>query len=195
MANADSVIATRAFGLFYKAFNASNALPADTVAWGTLPTGFTDVGYTDGGLNFGVDETRNEIRVDQEFNPVSNPISEVTITMGTDLAEMTPANIQAATGLGTLTTVAAASGTRGHDQLDINSSFSDDFRTWLGRVKQPDGEVFNISLWKSIATGALATTFNADDKATIAMEVTGLADTSTNPARIATVRDVLPALP
>jgi len=192
MANSNAVIATRAFGLFYKTFVVGNALPADTAVYGTTPAGFNDVGYTDGGLTFGLDQTRNEIRVDQEFFPVANPISEVTVTMGAELAEFTPANLKLATGLGTLTTLAANATVRGHDDLDITSAFTDSFYTILARIKQSDGEVVNIALWKALATGSSTATITPDSPATIAVEYTGLVDTSTTPGRIATVRDVTP---
>lgn len=194
MANADAVIATRAFKILYKTFDAANALPADTVGYDDAVTGFTDIGYTSGGLTLGVDQTRNEIRVDQEFFPVQNPITEVNVTLGSELAEMTPANFKIATGLGTITTVAAASGTEGHDLLTINSNFTDQFNTILARIKQPNGEVFDVALWKALATGSVSTTFAPDNPATIAVEWSGLVDTSTSPGRIASVNRVTPAL-
>lgn len=195
MANTAAIVATRAFGLYYKLFDVSNAMPADTVLYGTTPTGFTDVGYTSGGLTFGVDQTRNEIRVDQEFFPVANPITEVSITLGAELAEITPANMKFATGLGAITSVAGVDSTpgpaaRGHDDWDVTSVFDDSFYTVMARAKQNDNEVVNIALWKALATSSMSASITADDAATIAVEYQGLVDTSTTPGRIATVRDV-----
>jgi hypothetical protein len=191
--NANSVLATRQFKLLYKAFDDTNALPADTVTYEDAVSGYTDVGYTSGGLSFGIDQSRNEIRVDQEFFPVATPLSEVSVTMGAELAEITPANLLAATGLGAVSTVAAASGTRGHDDWDVTSSFTESTRTYLARALMPDNEVLNISLWKAQATASADMTIEPDNPATIGLEVTGLVDTD-NSGRIVTVRRVTPAL-
>jgi hypothetical protein len=196
VANQDSIIATRAFKLYYDDYAAVNALPADTVEYSTDPAGYTDVGWTSGGLTFGVDQTRNEIRVDQEFFPVSNPLADVTVTMGAELAEITPANLLAATGLGTVGSVAAGSGTRGHDELVITSDFTESTRTWLARVQMPDNEAANIALWRGQATASVDMTITPDNPSTIGVEVTGLVDSAGTPAgRIATYRRVTPALP
>lgn len=192
--NSNAIIATRSYELWYKAFAPSNAMPADTVLYGTAITGFTDVGYTNGGLSLGIDQTRNEIRMDQSFFAIRNPISEVSFTMGTELGEINPANFLFATGLGSISTVAPATGVRGHDDWALTDNFTDANYTILANVKQNDNEVFRIAMWKGIATGAVDTTFEPDNPATIAVEFTGQPDTSTNPARIATIRDVTPAV-
>lgn len=192
--NANAVIATRSFNVFSKVFATANAFPADTVLFGTTPTGYTDAGSTSGGLNLGIDQTRNEIRVDQEFFPVVNPITEVSATLGTELAEMTPANLKLSTGLGALTSLSAISGTRGHDDWDLTSTFTDTYYTIQARVQAPDGEVFEVALWRAQPTGAVSTTFAPDNPATIAVEWTALVDTSTDPGRIMSVRDVSAAL-
>lgn len=193
MANADAVIATRAYKLMYKVFNSANALPADTVAYGDAVTGYTDVGYTSGGLNAAMDQTRAEVRVDQSPFPIRNPITEVSFTLSCELAEMTPANLLLASGLGSVTSLAPSTGVRGHDDWALTDSFTDTYRTWFARVQQPDNEVFQMAIWKGLATGNMDTTFEPDNPATIAIEIQALTDSSTSPARIATVRDVLPA--
>jgi hypothetical protein len=193
VANQDAIIATRAFKLYYDDYDAANALPADTVLYTTDPTGFTNVGWTAGGLTFGVDQTRNEIRVDQEFFPVSNPLSDVTITMGAELAEITPANLLSATGLGTVASLAADAVTRGHDELVITSEFTESTRTWLARVLMPDNEAANIALWRGQATASVDMSITPDNPSTIGVEVTGLVDSAGSPAgRIATYRRVTP---
>jgi hypothetical protein len=192
--NSDAIIATRSYELWYKAFLAANAMPLDTVVYGTAITGFTDVGYTSGGLSLGVDQTRNEIRMDQSFFAIRNPISEVSFTLGTELGEINAANFLFATSLGSITTVAPGAGTRGHDDWVLTDTFNDEEYTILANVKQNDNEVFRIAMWKGIATGAVDTTFEPDNPATIAVEFTAQPDTSTSPARIATIRDVLPAV-
>src|SRR6266536_145413 len=98
--NADAVLFGRDFKVFQVAWSTTNIIPADTIdygtAWGT-PAGqsapYVEVGYTDGGLNFGIEITRGEIRVDQALDPVGRPTTGRNMTLTTAMAEFTPANI------------------------------------------------------------------------------------------------------
>lgn len=193
--DAGAVIAGRNFWMYYMAWDDTNVVPDITDDYGDVPAGYANVGYTTGGIGLAVDVARSEIRVDQEQYPVYNPITEANVALNTQLAQMTPANMKLATGIGTIASVAAASGARGYDELSINSEFTDNFNTVIADVKQPDGMRFLMGVWKGLATGTVDTSFTADDAATTAYEVTGQVDSSTNPARIAFVRDVTAALP
>lgn len=201
MANALSVIAGRNFrALTFGYSTAAAVIPADTVAYGaaiTTPVAMTDVGYTNGGLQLSTNINRTDIRVDQEYYPVAQPIDTQDFTMSTEMAEMTAANLQRATGLGTLTTVAPTTGVRGHDDLDINSTRTETYNGWMFEIQQPDLEAFRILLYRGIVTGSPNPQFTAGDAATAALEVTGLVDTGftgyAGVGRIAKVRDVLPA--
>lgn len=192
--NSDAIIATRAYKLLYKPFLATNAMPDDTVLYDDPVTGFTDIGYTSGGLSLGIDQTRNEIRMDQSFFAVRKPISEVSFTLGTEMGQISAQNFLFATGLGSVSTVAPGAGVKGHDDWILTDDFTDTNYTILARVKQNDNEAFNIALWKGVPTGAVDTTFEPDNPATIAIEFGAQPDNSTSPARIATIRDVLPAI-
>ncbi len=192
--NSDAIISTRSYKVLYKVFNAANAMPVDTVLYDDVVTGFTDLGYTSGGLSMGIDQTRNEIRMDQSFFAVRNPISEVTFTLGTELGQISASNFLFATGLGSVSVVPPAAGVRGHDDWILTDNFTDTNYTILARVKQNDNQAFNIAMWKGIPTGAVDTTFEPDNPATIAVEFGAQPDTSTSPARIATIRDVTPAI-
>lgn len=203
MASATNVIAGRQFRALVAAYNtAATILPADTVAYGaaiTTPVAFTDVGYTDGGLGLSTNINRTDIRVDQEYYPVAQPIDTQEFTMNTSLAEMTALNVQRTTGLGTLTSLAAISGTRGHDNLAINSSRTETYNAWLFEVQQPDLEAFRMLMYRGIVTGSPSPQFTATDPATLDLEVTALVDTGytgyAGVGRIALISDITPALP
>lgn len=199
MASATNVIAGRNYRALTAAYSATTAMPADTIAYGGTISGFTDVGYTNGGLALATNVNHNEIRVDQEFFAVQQPITDETFTMSTELAEMTAANMQRATGLGTLASVAAASGTRGHDDLSLTSVVAQTYAAWLFEIQQPDLEAFRILMYRGINTGSPNPSFTPDNPATLALEVTGLVDTGytgySGTGRIALIRDVIPALP
>ena len=198
MADANAVISGRNYLCYSTPFDSAgnNQLPADTVtygtAWGT-PTGppaqlaaWVDRGYTSGGLGFSMNITRGEIRVDQEFDPLVRPITNRTITLSTSFAEMTPANIQLASGMGTLDTSITT-----HVDLDIGSALTEQNNAWGFDIRQPDGFPFRVFVPKGIATGTPAPRFTPDAAALIALEVSALVDTSTTPSRVVKIRDVI----
>lgn len=193
MADAEAVISGRNYLVYSKAHASGNDFPADTVDYGTAWTGWTDRGYTSGGIALNMGVERGEIRVDQEFFPVYNPVTNFSFQMTTELAEMTPANLQLASGLGTLTTGAAGVGTRGYNDLEIGSTVTESFYSWGYDIRQPDGQAFRVLIYKGQATGSPNPTFSPDNAATIALEISALVDTSTTPSRVAAVRDVIAA--
>lgn len=202
MADASAVISGRNFLVYSAPHDVDNELPANTVeygtAWGTvgdMPSPWVNRGYTSGGLTFNAALERGEIRVDQEFDPILTPVTSRSITLGTNLAEITAENLNLASGMGEVDTTAAGSGTKGANDLVIGSDISDQFSSWGFDVRQANAEPFRIIVYKGIPTGAPNLNFTADDAALIALEVTALVDTETDPSRIALVRDILPALP
>lgn len=194
MGNADAVVAGRNFIVYSKPHDASNDLPDDTVLYGQEWSGWENRGYTTGGLAFSMGMERGEIRVDQEFDPVATPITGRTVQLTTTLAELTPANLQLASGLGTLDTVEPEPGQRGHVDLIIDNTLADQYNSFGYDIAKPSGEAFRVIIYKGLATGSPNPSVTPDNAAGIALEVTALVDTSTSPARIARVRDVLPAL-
>jgi hypothetical protein len=197
------VLSGRNFKVYTVPWNATITVPLDTIAYGTAwgtPSGQTgawvESGYTEGGLTFGAEITRGEIRVDQELDPVLRPATGRNLTMSTQLAEFTDANIKSSTGQGTITTLAAVSGTRGHDDLDISSTITDNYLGVGFDIQHPgDLEAFRVFGWKTLPSGGFTGTVNPGDKATISFAANLLPDTSTTPARIMKIRDVIAALP
>lgn len=182
-------------------WHATVTTPADTVAYGTAwatPAGqtgvWTEVGYTDGGVNVSLTVDRGEIRVDQELEPILRPATGRTTTFETTLAQFTAANLKNAAGQGAITTVAAGAGTRGHDDLDISSTIADNYiAAGLDFLHPGDNEAFRVFVWKALPQGGVSAAFNPDDKATIPFALNAFPDTSTNPARILKFRDVIAA--
>lgn len=196
MADATAVISGRNYLVKSAPWAATNVIPADTVAYGAAwPAPWVDRGYTTGGIHFNMNLTRGEIRVDQEFDPIVRPITARNITMSTTMAESTPANLQLASGMGTLTSVAPSSGVRGHNDLDIDSTVTENYNSWGYDIRQPDGEAFRVVIYKGIAVGNPNPAFTPEGAAGFALEVSALVDTSTTPSRVAKVRDVIAALP
>lgn len=197
------IISGRNFIVYTVPWNATTTLPADTIAygvpWATPPgqTGaWTDTGYTDGGVQVAIAVARGEIRVDQELEPVLRPATGRTTTFTTNLAQFTAANIKNAAGQGTITTLPPATGTKGHDDLDISSTIADNYvSAGLDFLHPGDNEAFRVAAWKCLATGNVTGNFNPADKALIPLQLEAFPDTSTSPARILKFRDISAALP
>jgi hypothetical protein len=198
MANASAVISGRNYLVYSTPWAANILLPVnETVeygaAWGTPATmtaAWTDRGYTSGGLTFNMNLTRGEIRVDQEFDPIYRPITGRTVTMSCNLAEMSPANLKLASGMGTVTANVADSTHRAYTDLAITGVLSDDYNAWGFDIKQPDNFAFRFLVYKGIATGSPQPRFTPDAAAEIALEITALVDTTTSPSRVALARDI-----
>jgi hypothetical protein len=195
------VLQTRNFWAYTVDFNTANDLPADTIAWGAawtvagMPKPWVLQGYTDGGLHFGTDITRADVSVDQSLDPVMRPATARSATMSFNLAEMSPSKIQLASGQGTLTSLAPIVGTRGHDDLAIGSLITDVFVSIGFDIQTQDLEPFRIIGYRCQMSGSMAIDFTVDAKAMVPIEATLLPDTSVSPARVAKIRDVIPALP
>jgi hypothetical protein len=194
------VLQTRNFWAYTVPYNTLNDLPPDTVDWGeawgtagTMPAPWVLQGYTDGGLHFGTDITRTEVTVDQSLDPVLRPATARAATMSFNLAEMSPAKIQLASGQGTLTTLAPIVGTKGHNDLDIGSIISDTFVSIGFDIQTQDLEPLRFLGYRCQMSGTMALDFTVDAKAMVPVEATLLPDTSVSPARVAKIRDVIPA--
>ena len=155
MADANAVISGRNFKVYSAVYNVANELPHYSLgyglAWGapnSMPNAWVDRGYTIGGLEFNANLERGEIRVDQEFDPVVRPVTARNITLGTSFAEITPDNLQLASGMGTATSQAAGSATNEVQTLTETGS--------------PTGGTFTI-------------TFNGQTTAAIAFDATAAA--------------------
>jgi hypothetical protein len=196
MANSLQVIQTRDL-LIYQApwAAAGNAMPADTVLWGTTWGGdFAEVGYTNGGLEVRIGIDRADVRVDQELDAVYRVATGRDMGMRTTLAQISAANIKLATGAGAITTVAAGGGARGHDDLDIGSTLSEQFYSVGYDVKNPgDSEAFRFLVFKGLPVGSPTIGFSPDNPAGIDFDILATPDTSTTPTRILKIRDVIPA--
>lgn len=197
MANdSTKIIATRDYAVRYAPYSASNALPADTVAWdGTWGGGWVAPGYTNGGLHFNTEVARTDIRVDQELDPVLRPATSRTAQMNCNLSQFTPALVAVATGQGSVSSVAATTAARGHDDFILQSTVQDLFYGIAFDIRAQDQEPIRFVGWRGQTTGS--PTFDITPEAALLtpLNLTLFPDTSTSPARIATIRDVIPVSP
>lgn len=193
--NGEAVVATRQFWVWTKAHDAANDLPdIDTVDYGDDLPGYDKTGYTSGGLGMNWNIQRGTINVDQELDPILRPIQSRNLTLDSNLAEFTPANLLLATGTGESNPIAAGSGTRGVEQLDISSEVVETFYTVIYDIRQQNGEALRIAVWRGLPTGSPSPRIEPNNLAATAFQVTAIPDTSTSPSRLAAIQLVTPAL-
>ncbi len=199
--DATKVLASRDYKVFTTPWSALSTIPADTIAYGTTwgtPTpqtvAWVESGYVTGGLHFSANVTRAEVRVDQALDPVLRPATGRDARMNTTLAEFAPANLKSATGQGATTTVAASTGVRGHDDWDLNDTVAANYLSIGFDVLHPgDNEAVRVVGWKGQVIGGATFDVTPEAPIPIPLELALLPDTSTSPARIMKVRDVIPA--
>jgi hypothetical protein len=193
------VLATRNSKVYTVAWDATNTIPLDTTAYGTAwgtPAGqtnpYVESGLVTGGLHFTTSVQRGAINVDQLIDPVLRPATGRSANMSTTLAEFGAANIKNATGQGAITTVAATTANRGHDDWDMDSTIADLFLTIGFDLQAQDGEAVRVIGWKGQTEGSPTFDFGPTSAAGIPLNLVLLPDTSTSPARVAKIRDVIP---
>lgn len=182
--------------LFYDAlYSSSNAMPPDSdygTYWGPP---YRDIGYTDGGIGFNIGTTYNDVRVDQEIDLVGVIPASRDIRATAQLAEFTLTNIQAAVGQGTLTSVAATAGVRGHTDLSVANTIAVTYRTVGFDVLRSlgDGQAFRGVIWRGQCRSSVQTSFQSGQKSILPFEIQAFPDPA-NSQRVLTLRDISPAL-
>lgn len=100
-------------------------LPAETVAlggaWPTSPQPWTAIGATEQGASFLFRRTTQSLTVEEQLTPVAVETTEVEMKVEATLAEDSLETMRTAFGGGTITTVAAGSGTIGKKTLALSS--------------------------------------------------------------------------
>lgn len=190
--NADEVIQTGDIVVWHKAYAPSAALLADTVLWGADWSGWTDPGYTDGGIGLNAGAQFNEVRVDQRRDPLWRPFGSRTLEMSFSLAQLSPDNMLVGTGMGSVTTVAPGATARGHEDWIVGDDSGIDVRSWGADVLQFNDEAARFLVPKGQPTGNVNPTINRTQKGLIATTITALLDESFSPPRALVFREVLP---
>jgi hypothetical protein len=104
----------------------TDVLPADTVALGGSWGGsWRDVGYlTEEGVSITFNQTFNPVMSSQDRNPILQLPGATNDTIACTFTEATLLNIKAATGRGTINSVAPVGATPGYDNLALAQSTS-----------------------------------------------------------------------
>lgn len=182
--------------VYTEPYTAANVFPTVT-AWGTSPGGsWVDQGYTKDGAHVQWRMQFQEYTVDQQLDPVARIPSQRDLRLRANLGQIDSAAMAVATGQGTTTVVAAASGTRGTNTLAITGTIAANYYSIYFDVRSPvSGEAARVVGWQGRSVGDINIDFHIPDLAQVNMEMALVPDTSTSPARIAQLQVILPALP
>lgn len=194
--NSQQILQSRDIIAYISAYSAALTVPVDS-AWSTAPGGtWRDIGYTDGGLGFNVETTFEDVAVDQSIDPVAVIGTGRNLRLSAQMAEFTMQNLKDATSQGTLTTVAAASGVRGHTDLAFDNTVGVNYLAVYFDVRHAlgDAESMRFVGWRGQVRSAISGTLSAASKLILPFE-TQLFPDPNNANRVLTVRDVIPALP
>lgn len=117
-----SKVLTGLASLYLQPYTATTppALPADTVALGTAwTTPWVPVGASTAGVSFNFQRSTDQIIIEEQSIPVDYRTKTLTFTVDVDLAEDDLQTMLWAYGGGTISTVAASTGTAGTSTLAI----------------------------------------------------------------------------
>jgi hypothetical protein len=193
--NSQQVLQSRDIICYIAPYSAALTFPVDS-AWATAPGGgFHDIGYTDGGLGFNVENTFEDVLVDQSIDPIAVIGTGRNVRLTAQMAEFTMQNLKDATAQGTLSTVAATAGVRGHTDLAFDNTIALNYLAVYFDVRHSlgDAEPIRFALWRGSVRSAVATTISASSKVILPFEVQAYPDPN-NANRVMTVRDVIPAI-
>lgn len=208
------VIAGRNMLAYSEPWAPTNAMPADTIMWGDpQPTGsltpgaagwggaWVDLGFTRDGLRFRMNVERQDILVDQVVDPILRVPTRRNLNLETALAQISANNMALSTGQGSISTVAPASGTRGHTDYIVSGTIIDlYYSTGFDILSPGTNEAVRVVSWKGLAMADVELQFNVTDAARIAYNIavipdTGNSTTPISPPRLCTFRTITAALP
>lgn len=193
--NSAELLVTRAMRVLYAPYAVDNDLPADTVLYNDdWMTPWIDAGFTDGGVSYTIDLTRETINVDQVLDPVLRPVSARDIHFDTKLAQTNATFVKVASGMGSIDTVAASSTLRGHDDFVLDASVPGDvFYSLAFELEQQNGEAFRAIIYKGIPTSSPNPTYGvANTLSSYDLVMTAVPGDATATHPLALLRSITP---
>lgn len=169
------------------------ALPNVDGTWPVAyPSGWTQVGYTDDGVEIGYAPSWKDITVDEEMAPVKKKLVGEKMTISAKLAEATLDNLNRAIAAAKIATAVNTPPTRDTVTLKVGSATDDEELMIAFEGPSTVANSTRILLaYRAKATAAISLKYNRQDKVMIPVEFEVLAD-STKPAgeRLAQIVDI-----
>jgi hypothetical protein len=148
--------------LYYGTFGATE--PADTAVNATPPSSsWTDLGGTDGGVKFSIDQKFSQLTCDQLIDDVGSRLTSRSVTFETNLAEPTLANLSLSINGGTS---ASGAGFASLDALNTTAASQPNYYATImdGFAPSPANAVFRrrVVLRKTINTSKVESAYTKD---------------------------------
>lgn len=194
--NAQNALRSRDFIVYVAPYSSTNAIPADS-AWGTSPGGsLRDLGGTDGNIGFNIATQYDEVHFDQSIDPIAVIATGRDIHLTANVAEFTPQNLIVATGQGSLTTVAASSGVRGHVSFKMDNTIGINYQSVLFDVKHALGDLESVRFFgrRGQVRTAVSGTIGASATLVLPTDFQFFPDPN-NANEVLEIRDIAAALP
>lgn len=156
---------------------ADTAEPQPDAQPGATPTGYTDLGFTDGGVTVQHSQTINEIRVDQTVYPVKAIRTELSVMVSFTMVELTLENYIIAVNGVPGTDVPSTQAT--YNQIDLNPGVAVKTMALVVRGPSPYGGAgdteetdWSMQYWlpRAYMSGNPQVQFTRDNKAGLALE-------------------------
>lgn len=111
---------------FYQVYNASSppTLPARATTLGAWASPWQSIGATMNGLTFNFKRSVNDIKIEEQRTKVAQFTTDAAFSFDVELSEDTFKTMQLAYGGGTITTVAAGTGTVAYQSLTPSAEMS-----------------------------------------------------------------------
>lgn len=186
----NAVIQSRDLTLYQKSYAEEPAFPANTVAAGADISGYTKRQATDGGVGFTAQQDFTGVFIDQRPNRLYSIQGQQTVQINAQLAELTATNMQLATAIGDVETLAATVTAYGHEQLVAGKVRPPEYNTYLLDVPQPINRLpFRIFVPLGQSEGSVNFTISPTQKGIINLVVSALLDESYEEADFPDITD------
>lgn len=184
----DAVIQSRDLTVFQKAYAEAPTVPTDanivtaTAAPSGSLSGYTKKQASDGGVGFSTQQERTPVYIDQKADRLYSIEGARTVQITAQLAEITPENMQLATGMGEVGTLAASASAYGHEELVVGPPTDPEYNTYLVTAPQPFSRLpFGVFVSCAQSEGTLNFNISPTQKAIAALVTTALLDESYDP--------------
>jgi len=126
-------------------------------------TGWTNVGYTDGGVELEYSPDYSDHFVDQETGPVKTTLTQESATLRAPMAEATLQNLNRVISASSFSQVVAASGVTGKDILKVGSGTPAEVAVGF-EGKSPENFWRLFIGWRALVVGAVGQAYRKDEK-------------------------------
>lgn len=133
----NAVIQSRDLTLYQQTYAEGETFPDDTIAPGGTISGYTARKATDGGIGFSTEQNNTPVYIDQRPDRLYTISGARTVQFKGQLAELLPANMLIAAGMGDVDTLAPSATAYGHEDFIVGPPGDPQYNNVILDVPQP----------------------------------------------------------